>query len=212
MVLFVIELATRRVHIAGITSEPDSAWIIQCSRQLTDAVDGFLIGKRFLLHDQDALFTETFRETLAATGVEAVRLPPKSPNLNAFAERFVRSIKESCLERVILVGEASLRRAVREFVAHYHEERNHQGLGNVLIFPVDDQPSSQDHVACCERLGGFLKYFYEAACQVRACWPAMTFSKRQTSSECTRSFSSGVCAEPVDPSASPSAHVLAGLT
>ena len=157
MVLFVIELATRRVHIAGITSEPDSAWVIQCSRQLTDAVDGFVIGKRFLLHDRDPLFTETFRETLAATGVETVRLPPKSPNLNAFAERFVRSIKESCLERVILVGEASLRRAVREFVAHDHEERNHQGLGNVLIFPVDDQPSRQDHVACRERLGGLLK-------------------------------------------------------
>ena len=144
--------------------------------------------------------------------METVRLPPHSPDLNAFAERCVRTIKEACLNRLIFVGERSLGRAIGEFVAHYYEERNHQGLGNVLIFPVDDQPSSQDHVACCERLGGFLKYFYEAACQVRACWPAMTFSKRQTSSECTRSFSSGVCAEPVDPSASPSAHVLAGLT
>ena len=138
VVLFVIELATRRVHIAGITAEPDSAWVIQCSRQLSDPVDGFLLGKRFLLHDRDPLFTNTFRDTLAATGVETVRLPPKSPNLNAFAERFVRTIKESCLERLILVGEASLWRAVREFVAHYHEERNHQGLGNVLIVPVAD--------------------------------------------------------------------------
>src|SRR5262245_30522117 len=92
VVLFVIELATRRVHIAGITAEPDSAWVIQCSRQLTDPVDGFLLGKRFLLHDRDPLFTDTFRETLAATGLETVRLPPKSPNLNAFAERFVRTI------------------------------------------------------------------------------------------------------------------------
>src|SRR6516225_4566212 len=136
IVFFVIELATRRVHIAGIASEPDSAWVVQCGRQLTDPVDGFLAGKRLLLHDRDPLFTELFRETLAATGVETVRLPPKSPNLNAFAERFVRSIKESCLDQLILCGEASLRRAVREFVAHYHEERNHQGLGNVLIFPV----------------------------------------------------------------------------
>jgi putative transposase len=87
VVLFVIELATRRVHIAGIPSEPDSAWVVQCSRHLTDPVDGFLVGKRFLLHDRDPLFTETFRETLAATGIETVRLPPKSPNLNAFAER-----------------------------------------------------------------------------------------------------------------------------
>src|SRR4051812_7269689 len=111
VVLFVIELATRRVHIAGITAEPNGAWVIQCSRQLTDPVDGFLLGKRFLLHDRDPLFTDTFRDTLAATGVETVRLPPRSPNLNAFAERFVRTIKESCLERVILVGEASLCRA-----------------------------------------------------------------------------------------------------
>jgi putative transposase len=99
------------------------------------------------------LFTEAFRETLAATAVETVRLPSKSPNLNAFAERFVRSIKESCLNRLILVGEASLRRAVREFVAHYHHERNHQGLGNVLIFPTSVQTRSDDAIVCRGRLG-----------------------------------------------------------
>jgi hypothetical protein len=108
VVLFVIELATRRIQIAGITSEPNSAWVVQCTRQLTDHVDGFLIGKRFLLHDRDPLSTETFRETLAATSVETVRFSPKSPNLNAYAERFVRSIKESCLDRLILIGEPSL--------------------------------------------------------------------------------------------------------
>jgi len=139
----VIELATRRVQIAGIASEPESAWVIQCGRQLTDAVDGFLVGKRFLLHDRDPLFSEAFRETLVATGVETVRLPPHSPNLNAFAERFVRSIKESCLNRLILFGEGSLRRAVREFEAPYHHERNHQGLGNVLLFPQRVQPRSE---------------------------------------------------------------------
>jgi putative transposase len=162
-VLFVIELATRRVQIAGIASEPDSAWVVQCGRQLTDAIDGFLVGKRFLLHDRDPLFSDTFRETLAATGVETVRLPPKSPNLNAFAERFVRSIKESCLSRLILVGEGSLRRAVREFVAHYHHERNHQGLGNVLIFPTSVQPRSDDPINCREHLGGLLKFYHRPA-------------------------------------------------
>ena len=163
LVLFVIELATRRVHIAGIASEPDSAWVVQCGRQLTDPVDGFLAGKRFLLHDRDPLFTEMFRETLAAIGVETVRLPPKSPNLNAFAERFVRSIKESCLNRLILVGDASLRRAVREFVAHYHQERNHQGLGNVLIFPSSVQTRRDDSIVSRERLGGLLKYYHRPA-------------------------------------------------
>jgi transposase InsO family protein len=107
-VLFVIELATRRVEIAGIVSEPDSAWVTQCSRQITDPIDGFVRGKRFLLHDRDPLFSEAFRKTLAATGVETVRLPPRSPNLNAYAERFVRTIKESCLNRLILFGEPSL--------------------------------------------------------------------------------------------------------
>ena len=115
-VLFVIELSTRRVEIAGIASEPDSAWMSQVSRNVTDASDGFLTGKRFLIHDRDPLFTVAFGETLAAAGVQVVRLPPRSPNLNAYAERFVRTIKESCLDRLILVGEGSLRRAVAEFI------------------------------------------------------------------------------------------------
>ena len=106
--LFPIELSTRRIHIAGIASAPDSNWMGQMSRNLTDASDGFLTGKRFLIHDRDSLFTLAFGETLAAAGVQVVRLPPRSPNLNAFAERFVRTIKESCLDRMILVGEGSL--------------------------------------------------------------------------------------------------------
>jgi len=162
-VLFVIELATRRVQIAGIASEPDSARVVQCGRQLTDAVDGFLAGKRFLLHDRDPLFSEAFRETLAATGVETVRLPPHSPNLNAYAERFVRTIKEACLNRLIFVGERSLRRAIGEFVMHYHHERNHQGMGNVLIFPAGAHTPGDDRVVCRGRLGGLLKYYYRAA-------------------------------------------------
>ena len=161
-VLFVIELARRRVEIAGIMAEPDSAWVVQCGRQVTDAVDGFLIGKHFVLHDRDTLFSEAFRETLAAAGVQTVRLPPRSPNLNAFAERFVRTIKESCLDRLILIGEASLRRAIREFVAHYHGERNHQGLQNQLIVrPGADRRDGT--IACRERLGGLLKYYHRPA-------------------------------------------------
>jgi transposase InsO family protein len=160
--LFVTELATRRVQIAGISPEPDSAWVTQCGRQLTDAVDGFLAGKRFLLHDRDPLFSEAFRSTLAATGVETVRLPPRPPNLNAHAERYVRTIKEACLNRMIFVGERSLRQAISEFGTHYHHERNHQGLGNVLIFPAGVQPRN-DPIVCRERLAGLLKYYHRAA-------------------------------------------------
>ena len=92
-----------------------------------------------------------------------MRLPPHSPNLNEQAERFVRTIKESCLNRIILFGESSLRRAVREFVAHYHQERNHQGLGNVLIFPLVGRSRRDDRVVCRERLGGLLKYYHRPA-------------------------------------------------
>jgi transposase InsO family protein len=162
-VLFVIDLATRRVQIAGILPEPDSAWVIQCGRQLTDPVDGCLRGKCFLLHDRDPRFTDAFSDTLAAAGVETVRLPPRSPNLNAFAERFVRTIKESCLDRVILVGERSLRGAIHEFVEHYHHERNHQGMNNRLLFPATRTAHSDRPIACRPRLGGLLKYYHRTA-------------------------------------------------
>jgi putative transposase len=162
-VLFVIELSTRRVEIAGIVSEPDSAWMSQVSRNVTDASDGFLMGRRFLIHDRDPLFTVAFRETLAAAGVQVVRLPPRSPNLNAYAERFVRTIKESCLDRMILVGEGSLRRAVGEFIEHYHRERNHQGLGNQLIVPVAAQTIGDGRILSRERLGGLLQYYHRPA-------------------------------------------------
>ena len=163
VVLFVIELSTRRVEIAGITTQPDGVWMTQIARNLTDGVDGFLVGKKYLIHDRDPLFTQEFRETLGATGVGVVRLPARSPNLNAYAERFVRSIKESCLDRMILFGEPSLRRATREFLAHYHRERNHQGIDNQLIFPDKSAAKSSGPIECRQRLGGMLKYYHRQA-------------------------------------------------
>ena len=134
----------------------------QVSRRATDAVDGVLNGKRFLIHDRDPLFTNEFEGILSSVGVQCVKLPPRSPNLNAHAERFVRSIKESCLDRLILFGEHSLRRAIHEFLAHYHHERNHQGIGNRLIASRPDQRVTGS-LACRQRLGGMLNYYYRAA-------------------------------------------------
>ena len=123
--------------------------MIQCGRQVSDPIEGCLGGKRYLLHDRDPLFTEAFRETLGAAGVQTVRLPAHSPNLNAYAERFVRTIKESCLDRLILISEDSLRRAIREFMTHYHYERNHQGTGNVLLFRRHRGPErGANHLSC----------------------------------------------------------------
>jgi putative transposase len=114
--LFVMELATRRVHFAGSTANPDEPWLLQVARNLSDAEDGFLRGKKYLLMDRDAKFSEAFRVTLGQAGVEAVRLPPRSPNLNPNLERFMRSVKEECIERMIFFGERSLQNAVADLM------------------------------------------------------------------------------------------------
>ncbi|MBP7149689.1 MAG: integrase core domain-containing protein [Acidobacteria bacterium] len=121
------------------------------------------MGKRFLLLDRDRKHNEAFRRSLEQGGCEPLRLLPRSPNLNAWAERFVRSIKEECLERMIFFGERALRRAIREYIAHYHRGRNHQGLANRLIEPGEGVGSILGAVACRERLGGLLRYYHRRA-------------------------------------------------
>ena len=158
-VLFVIELATRRVEIAGITPHPTAAFMQQCARQLTDPFDGFLLGKRSLLHDRDTKFTQAFDGLLKSSGVEPVILPPRSPNLNAHCERFVRSIKEEALDRMLMLGERSLSYVTEQYLVHYHTERNHQGLGNQLLSPAPDLGSHHGQVKPRERLGGLLSYY-----------------------------------------------------
>ena len=134
-VLFFMHLATRRVHIAGITLHPNEQWMTQVARNVTMADVGFLSSSRYLIHDRDSKFCESFRDTIEGVGVTPIRLPARSPDLNAFAERWVRSVKEECLSKLILFGENSLRHALKEYVAHHHHERNHQGKDNLLLFP-----------------------------------------------------------------------------
>jgi putative transposase len=152
----------RRVEVAGIASNVDGLWMVQIARNVTDGVEGFLKDKRYLIHDRDPLYTKQFLSMLAETGIESVKLPARSPNLNAYAERFVRTIKECCLDQMILFGEDSLRTAIREFLAHYHVERNHQGLGNRLIIPIETKAETGP-VARRQRLGGLLNYYYREA-------------------------------------------------
>ena len=135
----------------------------QVARSLTDCFDGFLNGKRYLIHDRDPLYTAQFTRTLAAAGVRCLKLPPKSPNLNAYAERFVRSIKSECLNRTIFFGGKHLRCVVNEYVEHYHTERNHQGLGNRLIEGTDDDAQNSGPVVSLTRVGGMLKYYHRVA-------------------------------------------------
>ena len=162
VVLFVMKLKTRTVEIAGITRQPDANWMTQVARNLTDAHDGFLRGMAYLILDRDPLYTAAFRDLLRNGGVKPLVLPARSPNLNAFAERFVGSIKSECVDRIVPLGEKHLRAAVRAFMDHYHEERPHQGLGNELIAPTTTS-LGPGPVRCRQRLGGVLKFYYRAA-------------------------------------------------
>jgi putative transposase len=161
VVFFVITLKTRAVAIAGITNHPHDAWMTQVARNLTDPHDGFLRHAHHLILDRDPLYTASSRNLLWDSGVRLVRLPARSPNLNAYAERFVASIRAECLARLVPLGERHLRATVQAFVDHYHLERPHQGLNNTLI--VLTFSIGRGIVRCRERLGGALKYYYREA-------------------------------------------------
>jgi transposase InsO family protein len=162
-VLFVIHLATRKISIAGATSNPNGAFMMQIARNLTDEFDGFLKDSRYLIMDRDTKFTEAFRDALEREGVEPVRCPPRAPTCNAYAERFVRSIKSECLARMILIGERSLRRALREYSMHYLSDRNHQGVDNQLLEPSNVVTYTTEPIQRRERLGGMLNFYYREA-------------------------------------------------
>ena len=159
-VLFFLRLSTREVHVAGVTPHPNEAWMVQMARNVTMEEWGFLTPGQYLIHDRDGKYCPAFQQILDPAGVKRVPLPPRSPNLNAYAERWVRSVKEECLSRMILFGEASLRHALTQYVEHLHHERNHQGKGNVLLFPTISRDTVRaGPLQCRERLGGLLKYY-----------------------------------------------------
>src|SRR5712691_9452387 len=164
-VLFFLHLESRRVHIAGITRHPDQEWMDQMARNAIDETSGHLRQHQYVPHDRDTKFCVSFRAMLATGNVKCLALPPRSPNLNAFAERWVRAVKQQCLSKLVLFGEGSLQRALTEFLEHYHAERNHQGKGNVLLFPSKDasQAGPGSSVRRRQRLGGLLNYYCRAA-------------------------------------------------
>jgi len=123
---------------------------------------GVLNGIRYLIHDRDTKFCSSFDQVLRWSGITPIKLPPRSPNLNAFVERLVRSIKEECLSKLLLFGEEALKKALSEYVQHYHHERNHQGLENRLLFP-DVQLSSKGPIEQKQRMGGLLNFYYRKA-------------------------------------------------
>jgi putative transposase len=163
-ILFFIKLDTREVHIAGVTPHPGEAWMQQIARNVTMEEWGVLKPGAYLIHDGDKKFCAAFKQLLDDAGIKRVPLPPRSPWLNAFAERWIQSVKTEVLARMILFGERSLRHVLSEYIAHHHTERPHQGKGNVILFPSRQaEPDSDSSVACRERLGGLLKYYHRKA-------------------------------------------------
>jgi len=156
-VLFMIELDTRRVHLAGITRHPNDMWMGHAAERAAR----FLKGRRFLVCDGDSKFRYRFKIVMEAAGIKLIKTPYQAPNANAHAERFIRSIKSECVDRMILFGEAHLRRTIDEFLVHYNQERNHQGIGNELINARAG--AGVGPIECTERLGGLLNYYRRAA-------------------------------------------------
>ena len=159
--LFVIELKSRRVHIVGSTAHPNAIFMKQAALELVAFDGSFRRGKTHLILDGDAKFTAEFKEIPSDANVKAVRIPPRSPNCNAYAERFVLTIKREVLNKLILFGRAALDRSISEAVVHYNSERPHQGIGNEIIDPRDS--NSTGDVVRRERLGGLLNFYDRAA-------------------------------------------------
>ena len=164
-VLFFIHLDSRKVEVSGLTPHPNERWMKQIARNVTMDDWGFLNNCRYLIHDRDTKYCQSFRDIIESGDVKTLPLPARSPNLNAFSERWVKSVKNDCLSKLILFGKASLRRALREYLVHYHVERNHQGKDNLLLFPVATKAMNHGDgsVGCKERLGGLLKYYHREA-------------------------------------------------
>jgi putative transposase len=165
-VLFFIHLASRKVHVAGVTPHPDQCWMTQIARHVTMADWGFLGPGQYLIHDRDGKFCPAFQPIIDAAGVTRVPLPARSPNLNAYAKRWVRSVKEEALSQLILFGERSLRYALIEYITHFHQERPHQGKDNVVLMPTvapAQVTTWGNPIRCQVRLGGLLQYDDRAA-------------------------------------------------
>ncbi len=164
-VLFFIHIGSRKIYIAGMTPHPNEEWMKQMARNVTMEGWGFLSNCKYLIHDRDSKFCKSFCNIIKSGGVYPLKLPPRSPNLNAFSERLVLSIKSECISGLIFFGEQSLHLVLKEYTIHYHQERNHQGKENRLLFPTQDIDlvNHEGDIKCKSRLGGVLKYYHRDA-------------------------------------------------
>jgi len=160
-VLFFIELSTRRVHLAGVTAHPNSAWVTQQARNL--AIEDCLATTQFLIRDRDAKYSGPFDEVFHSEGVRVVRTPIRAPVANAFAERFVRTARRECLDHILVLGERHLKRTLREYVRHYNKERPHRGLSLETPEPKPDTNRGDGEIVRVARLGGLINEYHRIA-------------------------------------------------
>jgi putative transposase len=166
-VLFFIELGTRRVYLAGCTANPNGPWTAQQARQLAWSFSERLTPVRFLIHDRDSKFSKVFDEVFRSEGVEIVRTPFQAPKANAFAERWVGTVRRDCLDRIVIVNRRQLEQVLHVYVDHYNSQRPHRALG--LTPPAPERrlrlvsPGSPERVHRCDRLGGLIHEYALAA-------------------------------------------------
>jgi putative transposase len=161
--LFFIHVGSRRVIVTGMTAHPDATWVVQQARNFVLLTDQETAAPRHLIHDLDTKFAKAFDALLEAEGIEITKVGPAAPNLNAYAERWVLSIKSECLDHFIVFGEDHLRHLIDEYLTHYLEERPHQGVGNAPLKINPGEPAPEGEVVCHERLGGVLKHYQRQA-------------------------------------------------
>jgi putative transposase len=162
-VFFFIELSSRRVHFAGCTAHPTAEWVTQQARQLTWKLQDEQKAMRFLIRDRDAKYTAKFDTVFVAEGIEIIRTPYRAPQANAFAERWIRSVREECLDRLLILGEAHVGRVLREYIGYYNYARPHQGIEQRCPIPIE-RGRTKGPVKCRDVLGGIVHdYQREAA-------------------------------------------------
>ena len=167
-VLVFLNVATRKVFVTKATEHPNTQWITERAAEFVEHARENKLAVDLVFHDADRKFSKSFRDSLQRRGLRPRKLRPRSPNLNAYVERWIQSIQVECLDHFIVLGAAHLNHLVEEFVAHYHEERPHQGLDNKLIVPGKPPPDNESipslrDIACRERLGGLLRHYERRA-------------------------------------------------